>query len=570
MRSSGAKFSLRAIRQYRARDIFPFLALRYFLGGEHARSDRFARFTAPQVVRATRQSSYMAVPYFKEFSGSGTLLHREMHMPTAVEALAEAVLIEECSLRAEIPNRAVCFSYWPKQEKDEEGIFEPYMIGLQARQKAVAQAIRNAPDAEVRYLDIKTFYPSIKSEMALRSWGHFTEQIRLPADFEKLGSSLIEKHSKVSNGHILTGPMFSHFIGNIVLRGLDDEIAKSGRRIFRYVDDFIVVGGKSLQADVDWLRSKIEEVGLDAHEPDSAKSLSVSGAEWLRSASDFESGDIAKAWMTLVGDIKKVLLIEPDIGERLVDRLREDGFRLPIRAYQTAVKDAGTFSRVRELRLWGWIKAKARGVSIETILRDAISLRDTLETQLLDLFELGEPDSEFQRKRRITKLRYRMGRSLYLSEKGFFERVVNHRSEWPELEVHFALMDALITGRGDQVVRMGGNVAQAAAQLFSAAGENVEFLDEVKESTERIGLAIFAANGVKSRTRANVLDGPILQYATGPISRQMFSTFTGFLRDAACLHGIGEARHGEIMKRAYDVAEEVHFDAISLDYGYSF
>lgn len=147
--------------------------------------------------------------------------------------------------------------------------------------------------------------------------------------------------------------------------------------------------------------------------------------------------------------------------------------------------------------------------------------------------------------------------------------ILRHRGNWPELEVHFALIDALVNGNCDDVIEMGANVAQAAAQLFAAAGASATFSRKIDHPAHRVGLAIFIANGVPSEI-AEAVESPLLQFATGPIHSSMFSRFNGFLRDCVCLHGIGPVRHPEMMQRAFDIAEEIHFDAISLDYGYSF
>jgi hypothetical protein len=55
-----------------------------------------------------------------------------------------------------------------------------------------------------------------------------------------------QERSKAGNTDgcgILTGPMFSHLLGNLVLRELDEECSKSlPARYFRYVDDITLVG----------------------------------------------------------------------------------------------------------------------------------------------------------------------------------------------------------------------------------------------------------------------------------------------------------------------------------------
>ncbi|WP_139020354.1 hypothetical protein [Citromicrobium sp. JLT1363] len=561
--------SNRAIRQYRARDVFPYLLLRYFLEGDFARSDDFAMRIAPQIFRSTNHPKYLEIPYFKERDSKGEVQYRSMHMPAPSEVLVEASIIAECSEKADIPDRNVCFSYWPTAPGDETGFFQPYMKGLKARQEAVAEAIRSKPSSTVRYLDIKKFYPSITCMRAEQVWQEFCSGHGISSTSLLAGLHLIKMHERVGDGRMLTGPMFSHLMGNLILKDLDRKCSKRESRIFRYVDDFILVGGAEVDQDIDWLRDELRECGFEAHDDNSDKSLTVEGADWLESARDFESGELSRGWMTLIGDIKKFLLLKPNDGDELIALLRENGFRLPIRAYQTAVNEASTFERVRQLKLWGWFLAKSRGLSAAKILTNAVSLRDKIEGQARELL-LGEPpSSDFQRKRMATKLRYRLGRSLYLSGTDFFESNLVLATDWPELEVHFSLMKAMVTGNADHVVVMGANVAQAAAQLFAASDSAAVFESRIESPAQRVGLSIFIANGVPVRV-SDAIDSPLLQFATGPVTSGHFDRLTGFLKDAACLHGIGPAKHSGIMRRAFDIAEEVHFDAISLDYGYSF
>lgn len=392
MKTAG-KFASRAIRQYRSRDIFPYLSLRYFLESSFAKTDHFAKVIAPQITRATVQPTYLAVPYFKERDENGAIKYRDMHLPTACEALAEAALIELCSSLANVPDRSVCFSYWPTGSEDDSGYFEPYMIGLKARQAAVAEAIVSIDRAVVTYVDIKKFYPSITVALAKETWDKFSKQISLPGDFHLLGHKLIDSHSEPSNGRVVTGPMFSHFLGNLVLSEIDARCKERASKIFRYVDDFIIVGGEDRESDISWLQQSLAGLGFEVHGPGSEKSLTVDGATWLQSARDFESGELAKGWMRLVGDIKKQLLVRPHTGSDLLLSLVERGFRMPLKAYEAAVQEASTFERVRQLRIWHWLIARTQKVTVESIVKDAEILRTNIERQIDEIFNDDAPDT---------------------------------------------------------------------------------------------------------------------------------------------------------------------------------
>jgi hypothetical protein len=512
------------------------------------------------------------VPYFKERSPSGEIQHRVMHMPTAAEALAEAALLEECAYRLSIPDPGRCYSYWPTKGASAKGYFEPYLTGLKERQRAVADAIQEAgAGVLVRYLDIKAFYPSIRLDVARAAWDRYCLECAIAPEFRKLGESILLRHEGAGSGKsILTGPMFSHFIGNLVLRDIDQTFGEIFRaKIFRYVDDYILVGQEDDVAhDVELLTQQLAQLGLEVHPDDSEKSMRLAGAVWLKSERDFESGEISTGWMKLVGDIKKLLIFNISHADDLLNELRELGFRLPVRAYEAAVREASTFEKIREFGLWGWLYSRVRGVSADVVRQRALRLRGLLEGQIGNLLDLEVPDDNFERKRLATKLRYRIGRALYLSEDEFLGSLHQHAEKWPELEVHFAIADALVSKTCDRVAAMGVNVAQAAAQLFSAADETALFAADINDESTAMGLAVFVVNGVPVQAQT-VVDRPILQLATGPISLDLMQESGGFLQEFACLHGSGDVRHADVMSKAFDLAEDVHFDAIALDYGYS-
>src|SRR5690606_18750587 len=89
----------------------------------------------------------------------------------------------------------------------------------------------------VRYVDIRRFYPSIRSTDAARAWAAASSV--LPRNFAELGDRLLVDHmsaSDKSSRGILTGPMFSHLIANLVMREIDEWASDSlNVAYFRYV-----------------------------------------------------------------------------------------------------------------------------------------------------------------------------------------------------------------------------------------------------------------------------------------------------------------------------------------------
>lgn len=94
--------AVRAINQYRRRDVLTYLSLRYYLDNSAARTDLWAETVATDLLLGRTDLPYLRVHHFKETDGVGKHTHREIHLPGANEALAEAALLAECSKHQEV------------------------------------------------------------------------------------------------------------------------------------------------------------------------------------------------------------------------------------------------------------------------------------------------------------------------------------------------------------------------------------------------------------------------------------------------------------------------------------
>ena len=85
--------SVRAVNQYRRRDVLSYLSLRYYLANVAACSDQWAKQIATDLVLGRTDLPYIQVQHFKETDGNGKAKHRAIYLPGANEALAEAALL---------------------------------------------------------------------------------------------------------------------------------------------------------------------------------------------------------------------------------------------------------------------------------------------------------------------------------------------------------------------------------------------------------------------------------------------------------------------------------------------
>ena len=371
--------SVRAVNQYRRRDVLSYLGLRYYLDNAAAHVDQWAKQVATKLVVERTTHPYLLVHHFKETDGDGRAKHREIFLPGANEALAEAALLSACADHGVFKNPEYVFSYALNSGDDRKGIFVPYVRGLCRRHDAIVSACDSNSDGVVRYTDIKQFYPSISTELALSAWRKHAERANLASAFRDVGEKLLEEHRKVSVGRglgILTGPMLSHLISNLVLRELDEYCAHGlPVRYFRYVDDITLVGPHhAVSRSVKEIQSRLADIGLALHDDDSPKTIEVPVTEWLTARHDFREGNQDISWASLIGDLKKFLLLNPEGRDVLRQAFRDSGFRIPVLDYSNAVFEGGYLERVSYLAKRMWYRRRSQAVTIESLLAQARSL----------------------------------------------------------------------------------------------------------------------------------------------------------------------------------------------------
>ena len=539
--------AVRAVNQYRRRDVLPYLALRYYLENEAARSDSWANHVATDLVLTRTDSPYLRAWHFKGLSESGQVQHREIYLPGANEALAEAALLGECARHLEqFGNPKFVHSYALTDGADRSGVFTHYVTGLQSRHAAIAQACVSQPQGIVRYLDIRSFYPSVQRDLALSAWRKGADEAKLASPWRALGEKLIEDHSKATEGCqgcILTGPMFSHFLGNLVLRQLDQDFASSLPAAYvRYVDDITLIGSEAaVNASVAKVRARLLELGgFQTHGDSSPKSLSVPASEWILARHDFAPSKRGISWMTLVGDLKRFLLVRGDDQQQLHDAFVNEGFRIPIMDYSNAIFERSYLDRLRYWARAKWFREKTDNITMGSLLMQANWLRGSIQSEFEQLVSDFATATAFDRKRMLPKLRYRAGRLAYLATDEVLAKSASLASEVPDLYLHAAVMAGVSSGQVDQVLGLGGNAAQAIAQPMKAGGKRARMTLSDLRDAEYQSLAVLRLNGVKwtgmSEDDVNGSELLALSEVGGTIN--LMKSRDSFIREIACLHGI--------------------------------
>lgn len=561
--------ALRAVNQYRRRDVIPYLALRYYLESAATRTDRWAREVAIDLLLRRTNPTYLRVQHFKDVDDRGNVGHRDMFLPGPNEALAEAALIDACATAGgtfALPN--CVFSYAPATGAEASGIFVPYMRGLRARHEAISFACKRSPKARIAFVDIKRFYPSIRVDMATTAWKEACANSRLSPTMTEAGLRLLRDHgiaSKEYRGRLLTGPMFSHVIGNLFLRRVDEKMSGASAAYFRYVDDIALVGTpQEVHSSMRILRGEIEALGLELHDDSSSKTLNIGAEEWLQGEHDFAETRSDVSWMTLVGDLKRFLLWHPNRTPELAVALKNSGYRIPVPDYSGAVQEAAFVDRLRMLMSKTWFQMRAQGVTIDSILRQASILRERYDAELLELLENADQLSVFALKRVLPKARYRLGRLAYLARPERLLAMAEAAIGVPGLRLQAEVGRAIATGEVDRILMFGTNATQAAAQPLRMAHYQPTLSRETRSKVDLNSIAILKFSGVAGQLPSAGSGGDeLIRFAQKGSDAQLMNSADPFIREIACLHGVADSpRHLELLDKPLDQAEDVALDAI--------
>ena len=565
--------AVRAVNQYRRRDVLAYLGLRYYLANSAARTDQWANEVAPSLVLRRANPAYLVVQHFKDVDARGVVAHRELFLPGPNEALAEAALLAACaeSGGAFVPDNSV-FSYRLATGSDVSGVYQHYMHGLRARHVAIANACKQAPEAKVVFLDLRRFYPSIDIRRARSVWTDACAESALPVPWIDLGLRLLDEHglaSGAARGHLLTGPMFSHLIGNLMLRRIDQQMSACPGRYFRYVDDIALVGSASeIEASLLVLRSQLDEIDLQLHDQNSSKSLTVTAQTWLNSERDYEEQKGGVSWMTFIGDLKRLLLTNPQLRGALVDALAGEGFRIPVPDYSAAVGERTYRERLAFLFRTDWFRRRVRAPSIQSVMAMAFALRDAYGREALVLLDGLERADTFQSKRLLPKLRYRFGRLAYLGDDSQLANLASASANVSALRFHSAVAGAIATGDVGGVIGYGVNAAQAAAQPLRMQSRRCFIGESSKLTGAEQSLAVLNLNGLKIDFPASdPVANELLAFAVSGSNSDLMRSGDPFIRELACLHGISDhPRHQQTLDTAFDHGEDIALDAIEQDH----
>lgn len=561
------ELAVKALNQYRRRDIFPYLALRCYVESSVGRQNRWIKDVCTRLTTQNENFGYLRMYHFKDISDD-KFIHRDIYVPAPSEALAEVALITELSKHEAFIPKPYVYSYRLFSEAEKSGVFKPYFDGFRERHKSISDSCWKTENGVVLYTDIKKFYPSIISEDAVAAWKEACHQSGLSGNYEQLGLRILENHMKVSEQDgtgkgLLTGPMFSHLIANLLLDRIDKEMDEiSSGNYWRYVDDVIFVG---TTAQVSFWRQKLEErfneLNLVLHDGD--KDFQVPCEQWLEGEFDFDNS-FGSEWVSLISDVKRFLLANPSKKDALQQSFQKNNIRIPIVDYSEAVKDSNYLHRFQDwIRKYKWATKSVKSITINDLLTQAKRCEESFSLKLTDLLTERGSSSPFTEKRITPKIRYLSGRLLYLSSRESLGKISETLINRSDMFLIAKTMEAVASRNFTDVLSMGVNATHSAAQLVRAErnepvriDSDIDFSPVVEQS-----LAVLVINGVQHNYEA--INTELMQLAKATGMKDLMKSRNSFIREFACLHGLNEPRHQRFLESSFDRDEELAMDVLN-------
>ena len=564
-------FAKRAAFQYRRRDILAYASLRLYLRNQCALRDRWAEDIARELVLNQSQPSYNHVLQFKQFDESRRPEFRDLYLPGPNEIFAETALLAECANSpAVFQPPAGVFSYKLSNGSESQGVFKYYFPEFRSRHRCIARACRQQSDAVVLYTDIRKFYPSVSIDLAREAWSTACKESNISYEYLRLGMKLLENygHTTISNGSsLLIGPMFSHLIGNLVLRKIDSKMASSAPgQYFRYVDDFVLVATHERANELEEsLEGMLNEIGLELH---GHKRMKVTAAKWLEFERNFEDDKSKVSWKSFIGKLKRLMLVRPDSRKEMEDKFRDVEIRIRPIDYSEVVQDSDYLGRINTLLKHSWFRLGMNSLNPDQIIVEGLQLRNRYMRELDETLTRFHNSDSFGKRMFIPRLRFLLSRLGYLAAIDSLHTIANAINDVQEVAIFAASFRAIAEHDVSELLKLGPKAVQSVVQPLKMNSRPVRcsipnFSEEVSQA-----YAILQLNGVPLDGSNELPEIPMITFCRGGDEvADLFESSDMYFRELACLHGVDEP---DVLRwsleTAFDEDEEMVFDM--MDYMY--
>jgi len=558
--------ALKSLNQYRKRDIIAYLSLRYYLDSKSSRTDLWAKEVATNLTIKNTASNFFKIKHFKGVV-NGEIKFRDIYIPSPNDIISESVLISECAQHDTFCTNSAVYSYLLNDTN--ESIYKHYTNGLNKRYTSIQEACRNKTNEEVLYLDVKSFYPSINLSEIERIWVEACNNSNIPKLYLKLGKTFINNYrlaqKGINNPGLLIGPMFCHLLANLYLKEIDCSMKEATlNRYWRYVDDIVIIGNsKEIELYSKKLHENMKNIGLELH--DESKFFKLTTTEWLENKSGIDS-NLSWKWPKLVGAIKKLSIYQPEKINQLKEIFNEMEVRLEILDYSREVK-----SESISFNFFAWLKRNLKPDKIK--IEDIINYTENIRNKYFDLFNETinmKVSNELEHKTRITRIKYLVGRLIYLAKEKKLILIMENLVEIPELLIQYEIIKTIITGDISTIVKLGTNASQAVSQVVKQNRPTLKCTLDPSDADVIIALSIFKFHGINIEfTDPVVIKNSFYDFASGDINNAL-ATDNTYLRELVSLHGRDNSKHKEMLTTLFDENESLSFDVLNAGSGSSY
>ena len=275
----------------------------------------------------SKQLTFKKYKVLKEVD-NGVNKYRLMVIPSPFSALIEAYCFTEMSNSDTLKNSKSVYSYrMPEKGVNSPRNFEYYYKNYTAMNLNIAQTLTKKHGDTVVIIDLKRFYPSINTKLALKGLSDILPKYRI-----------IEGTFKAFTEGLPIGLDLSHVIAQQYLAEFDIHMQGIfNNRYFRYVDDIsIVCNHDEVQLVVDQVKKHLPK-GLLINEN---KLDLVTKADWINHAEQFEQRSRLDNFSATVC---LYFLFNPKF-ELVKDKLIDKGYRIPFHKFEKRIKTS-TFKR---------------------------------------------------------------------------------------------------------------------------------------------------------------------------------------------------------------------------------
>lgn len=467
----------RALNSTKKVSIFSYYALRLLLEKKPSSKNlHWLEKTIKRKITIRQNWRYFQFKMFKNFENDKPI-YRTISAPSPLTALTEAYMLEIASKYECFKPAKQVYSYlWPDKESSAYS-FLYYHEGYQKRNNRIYDLMNLSLKYELGLhaliLDIKNFYPSIQKTDMLNKFLKKLDSIDYEEDKELLKNYTMQLFRDTG---IPVGPEFSHFLANIFLEELDQNLIKRFEdQYFRYVDDLIILIPKN---DEEKVLSYIKDLLPEYIKLNEEKYDFISDSDWINAFKESEKINFNEFHIFL-NKIVAFLMHEPTKYEELKDTFITNGFTIPFSKIYAQSRNKKHFNFFRFFQR-NFLK-KTKNITINDLMLEGRRISANYLNALIDLPKISDADIGIKRKWLIQKYKFLINRLIYLPGTTSLknqEKYKSLRSLIPENIEEFrqnkVFLDALITHDATELINYtGATVLSFCEQSLESGIKNI-------------------------------------------------------------------------------------------------